>query len=166
MCGWGDERGQSIQVGAILLFATVIVAFSIYQAFVIPDQNRAVEFNHNLEVGQQVEQLRSAIVASPGRTGREPVVIKLGVRYPERAIALNPPPVSGSLRTEGTTDPDVNVSIQNADVSGETGDFWDGTSRNYSSGFVVYSPSTTSTPSPRKRCTTVRSCTIAFRRGT
>ncbi|MEA5407396.1 hypothetical protein VB773_07340 [Haloarculaceae archaeon H-GB2-1] len=140
MCGWGDERGQSIQVGAILLFATVIVAFSIYQAFVIPDQNRAVEFNHNLEVGQQVEQLRSAIVASPGRTGREPVVIKLGVRYPERAIALNPPPVSGSLRTEGTTDPDVNVSIQNADVSGETGDFWDGTSRNYSSGFVVYSP--------------------------
>ncbi|MFC6976212.1 hypothetical protein ACFQL1_18425 [Halomicroarcula sp. GCM10025709] len=62
----GDERSQSIQVGAVLLFAVLIIAFSTYQAFVVPDQNRQIEFNHNQEVQQQLQDLRNAIVSMPG----------------------------------------------------------------------------------------------------
>ncbi|MDZ7746206.1 MAG: hypothetical protein U5K28_06720 [Halobacteriales archaeon] len=46
----GDTRGQSVQVGVIILFAFAIIAFTSYQAVVVPQQNQQVEFDHNQEV--------------------------------------------------------------------------------------------------------------------
>lgn len=136
----GDERAQSIQVGAVLLFAVLIVAFSSYQAFVVPNQNRAVEFTHNQQVHSQLQDLRNAIVSVPGASSSTAVSVQLGTQYPTRAIARNPGPPSGALRTNGTVDESKTVTVANARASGETGDYWTGVDREFNSGSIVYRP--------------------------
>lgn len=96
---WGDDRGQSIQVGAILLFGVLIVIFASYQAFVVPSQNQQVEFNHNQRVQGDMIDLRNSILTTK-TTGQDGyVTVGLGTEFPARLIALNPPAPSGSLYT-------------------------------------------------------------------
>ena len=134
----GDRRAQSVQIGAVLLFAVLVIAFSSYQAFVVPNQNREVEFNHNQEVQSQLQDLRNALV-SVSSTGDRSVSVRLGAQYPSRAIARNPGRPSGSLRTVGTTDESVALTIANAQTAGETGDFWNQT-QSYNTGGIAYQP--------------------------
>jgi hypothetical protein len=137
----GDERGQAIQIGFVLIVGTLVVSFALYQAFVVPNQNREVEFNHNQEVTAQLQDLRNALVSSVSRSATVAVAVSLGTTYPSRVAALNPPPSSGTLRTIGTRDAGVNLSVNNAvaqDV--ETGDYWNGSQRNVSTGLVEYRP--------------------------
>jgi len=136
----GDQRAQSIQIGAVLLFAVLIIAFASYQAFVVPEQNREVEFNHNQQLHSQMQDLRNAVVSLRGTTSTQAVSVQLGTRYPTRAVATNPGPPSGTLRTVGTTDESVELSIANAQASSETGDFWDGTVQRYNTGGISYQP--------------------------
>jgi hypothetical protein len=134
-----DGRGQSIQIGAIILFGALIILLSTYQAFVVPDQNREVEFKHSQTVQNDMKDVRGAIIsASDGQ--RSSVSVQLGTEYPARAIFLNPGPPSGSLRTVGTTDVNVNATVKNAEASGDAGDFWDGTTHSYSTGDLIYTP--------------------------
>ncbi|PSP84670.1 hypothetical protein BRC96_04290 [Halobacteriales archaeon QS_6_64_34] len=135
----GDRRGQSIQIGAILLFSALIIAFASYQAFVVPNQNREVEFNHNQGVQSDMQDLRNAIVSVGGSDDARSVTVQLGTRYPSRLAARNPGPPSGSLDTVGTTDDRVDLTIENAQASGETGDFWNESQR-YNTGGITYSP--------------------------
>ena len=136
-----DDRAQSVQIGAVLLFAMLVVAFSSYQAFVVPNQNRAVEFNHNQDIRDQMQDLRNELVSIHGETATRSVTLALGTRYPARLVAVNPGPASGTIRTSGTADSGANLTIANATASGETGDFWNGTGRRYDTGFLVYQPS-------------------------
>jgi len=136
-----DDRAQSIQVGAVLLFAVLIIAFSSYQAFVVPNQNRAVEFNHNQQVRDQMQDLRNELVSIHGETATRSVTLTLGTRYPGRLAAVNPGPPSGTIRTIGTRPDSVNLTVANAEATGETGDFWTGVdNRTYNTGGVVYQP--------------------------
>ncbi|WP_299237119.1 hypothetical protein [Natronomonas sp.] len=120
-----DERAQSTLVGAILLFAILIIAFSSYQAFVVPNQNAEVEFNHNGDVQTDMQELRNSLldVRSVERFGKgeytvisehRSVRIRLGTQYPARLIALNPPAPSGELRTEESQS---EFRIENAGVN-------------------------------------------------
>lgn len=95
-----DERAQSILVGAILLFAILIIAFSSYQAFVVPNQNAEVEFNHNERVQNDMVEIRNELLASytTGQDGY--ATIELGTRFSPRLIALNPPAASGTFQTD------------------------------------------------------------------
>jgi hypothetical protein len=135
-----DDRAQSIQIGAVLLFAVLIIAFSSYQAFVVPEQNREVEFNHNQQVQGEMQELRNQIVSIHGETATRSVTLTLGTRYPARLVAVNPGPPSGTIRTSETADSGANLTIENATARGETGDFWNGSSQQYDTGFVVYQP--------------------------
>jgi len=115
---WDDERAQSIQVGAVLLFGALIVLFATYQAFIGPGQNQEAEFNHNQRVEGDMLDLRNAILGvaqTPGQA--ELATVELGTRFPPRLVALNPPPPSGTLTT---TDPQpVRVNASGGDVTGE-----------------------------------------------
>ncbi len=95
-----DERAQSILVGALLLFAILIIAFSSYQAFIVPNQNAEVEFNHNERVQGDMVEIRNELLASytTGRDGY--ATIELGTQFPPRILALNPPAASGTFETE------------------------------------------------------------------
>jgi hypothetical protein len=138
---FADNRGQSVQIGAVLLFGVLIISFSSYQAFVVPDQNRGIEFSHNADVQDEMTELRNTIVSMPGESTTQSTEVTLGTRYPSRAIAINPGPASGTLRTEGTTDATFNLTIENATADRDTGDRWDGSAMNYTTGNIVYDPS-------------------------
>jgi hypothetical protein len=139
-----DDRGQALQVGAVLLFGILIVLFTFWQAFVVPDQNRQVEFNHNQEIQQQMTQVRSTIISMPGETTPRSVTVNLGVQYPTRLLFSNPGPGAGSLETNNTANPTTEVKISNAVVDGSNSpgvaSFWDGTTKAYNTGSLEYSP--------------------------
>jgi hypothetical protein len=138
---WGDDRGQSIQIGAVLLFGALIVALAGYQAFVVPQQNERVEFDHSQTVQNDMQDLRNALASATGDAATRSVSVQLGTRYPARVIAVNPGPPSGSLRTAGTSDPGVAFEVINARATGETGDYWTGMdTRQYPTGALVYQP--------------------------
>jgi MYXO-CTERM domain-containing protein len=88
-----------------------------------------------------MQDLRNALVSMTGGASPRAASVQLGTRYPTRVIAVNPGPPSGSLRTEGTSDPGVAFEVANAEATGETGDFWNGTyTPQYSTGGLVYQP--------------------------
>ena len=137
----GDDRGVVVQVGAVILFGFVILAITMYQVQVVPDQNEEVEFNHNERVQDQLLDVRSAIMTTAGGGGSRSVSVTLGTNYPSRTIFLNPSPPYGKLRTVGTTTGSVNITIANAKATNpETADYWNGTNRSYSTGSLVYEP--------------------------
>jgi len=137
------DRGQSIQVGAVLLFGILIVALAVWQAVGVPNQNEQVEFDHNQEVQQQLTELRGSILSMPGSTVGQSTTVTLGTRYPARAITVNPPPASGTIETVGTTDSRSNITIANTTAGGELGDFWNTTlsdPQTYNTGRIEYQP--------------------------
>jgi len=99
---WVDRRGQSVVIGSLLIFTFLILAFSSYQAFVVPSQNQQVEAEHFQETEEQFSMLRSEVVNSVDSGETRSTAVELGVEYPTRRIALNPPPAAGRL---ATTDP-------------------------------------------------------------
>ncbi|NHN48376.1 PKD domain-containing protein [Halostella sp. JP-L12] len=135
-----DERAAAMQVGAVLLFGILIISMATYQATVVPDQNKGVEFNHNQEVQGQMQDLRNSVVSVP-RGGGGSVTVDLGTTYPSRTLFVNPGPPYGSLRTVGTNEERVNVSIENANATdAEVQDFWNGSTRAFETGAIVYRP--------------------------
>jgi len=137
-----DRRAQSIQIGAVLLFGVLIILLATYQAFVVPNQNREVEGNHVATITQQMQEVRNAIVSMPGSGGGQSITLTLGVEYPSRVIALNPPSPTGTVRTLGTTTEDVNLTVANAVATdGEVDDYWTGEKdRSVNSGGIAYRP--------------------------
>jgi hypothetical protein len=130
----------TVQIGAVLMLAIIFAALALYQVNAVPAENQAIESEHNKQVHGEMQELRNQIVSVAGGGAGGATSVTLGTTYPSRLVALNPGPASGTLRTAGTTDNRINVSIDNAKAPGETGDVWDGTNRSYNTGAVVYSP--------------------------
>jgi len=139
-----DDRAQALQIGAVLLFGLLIILFTFWQAFVVPDQNEEVEFNHNQDVQQQMTEVRSTIVSMPGQETPQSATVALGVRYPSRLLFANPNPSSGILETNNTLNPTVSLELENATaVEGESpgvADFWNGSNKSYNTGSFEYTP--------------------------
>lgn len=136
-----DRRAQSMQIGAVLLFGVLIVLLASYQAFVVPDQNREVEANHVETITGQMQDLRNAIVSVPSTHAGESITLTLGTTYPARVVAVNPDPPAGAIRTLGTEDGRVNLTVANAvATTDEVDDVWNGTGRTYDTGSLVFQP--------------------------
>ncbi|NHX35468.1 MULTISPECIES: Ig-like domain-containing protein [Halolamina] len=110
---WGDDRGQSIQVGAILLFGILIILLATFQATVIPEQNAAIEFDHSRAAQSDMQDLRNGLLQASGGDA-VPTRVNLGTTYPNRLFFINPPPAAGRLRTVGDEDPTLNVTLANS----------------------------------------------------
>lgn len=135
----GDRRGQSVQLGAVLLFGIIVIALTGYQAVVVPQQNAEVEFDTYLTATEDMESLRAALsVATRGDTTSS--TVRTGVSYPFRGIFINPPPTTGSLDTgEPRT-----VTVENATVvdGGNAAAYWSDQEKwNYTTKPVVFRPS-------------------------
>ena len=118
-----DERGVSLVVGFVLIFALIMIVFTIYQADVVPAQNEQVEFEHSQTVEGQMEQLSAAIVNTAGSGANTSVSqrtsIQTGVQYPSRAFAINPGNPVGAL--EATDPQPVVISGVDTKSGGEVG---------------------------------------------
>lgn len=107
-----DERGQPVVIGALLVFAILVLAFAGYQAHVVPQQNAGVEFQHSQQVEDDMVDLRVAIVEGAIGEGDKSTSVQLGTQYPTRLIALNPAPPAGTLRT---------TSAEKIEITGQIG---------------------------------------------
>ncbi|WP_159900672.1 type IV pilin [Salinirussus salinus] len=130
-------RAVSPVIGAVLMLALALVLLAVLQSTAIPALNAQEEFRHNQEAQTDLVELESTVdrVAAVG-TG-ETGTVAVGYRYPPRLLFINPPPVTGTLRT---TDPGE-VTVTNATTSGETGDYWTGGNRTFETTTLVYTPS-------------------------
>ena len=115
----GDERGQSVVIGSLLVFTILVLAFSGYQAFVVPEQNAEVEADHHRTVEDQFAELRTNVVNAVESDATRSTTIDLGATYPSRAVALNPPPAAGRLDTEEVGPVDVTEGGAPKDVCSE-----------------------------------------------
>ena len=133
-----DDRGQALQVGAILLFGILIVGLALYQGTVVPDQNERVEYETYLQASNDVTQLDNQINRAAAQDYPTRTQVRTGVSYPTRLVTVNPGPPGNRLRT-GEVRP---IQITNARaVSGEennTRTYWNGTPRNYSTASIQF----------------------------
>lgn len=95
-----DNRGVSSLIGTVLLLGFLVILLSIYQAQFVPSQNKQVEFDHSIEVQNDMLDLRNAILSADTTGQTTFATVKLGFQYPNRLIAVNPGPPSGTLETE------------------------------------------------------------------
>lgn len=95
-----DNRGVSTLIGAVLLLGFLIVMLSVYQAQFVPLQNKQVEFDHSIDVQNDMLEVRNAILSSDTTGETTFATVKLGPEYPNRFITVNPGPASGTLETE------------------------------------------------------------------
>jgi hypothetical protein len=113
-------------IGTVILFGFLILALSLYQVQVVPQENAQVEFQHFEDVQNDLVELRNAI-SSAGQSERPQFVgVKLGTNYQNRLFTINPPDPAGTLRTS----PAYNITI--------TDDY--NTTENVSTRFVEYRP--------------------------
>ncbi|WP_231185082.1 hypothetical protein [Haladaptatus sp. DYF46] len=132
-----DERGVTVQVGTVLLFATLVVAMSLYQATAIPSQNEGVEFRHNERVQGQMQDVRNAVLRTGATGTSQSTSVTLGTQYPGHVLFVNPPPASGTLRTTelGT------LSVENLTaIDPETKEYFDESRHSFSTRALVYAP--------------------------
>lgn len=133
-----DDRGQAVQVGAILLFAALIIFLSVYQAQVVPSQNRGIEFESYQAASGDVVTLRNAILDAAGRDVQTGVTVETGTDYPSRVFFINPPPATGRVHAQ----PARNLTLSNATAAsgGEVDEFWDGSAKNVSTRAIEFDP--------------------------
>lgn len=114
-----DERAVSPVVGFVLIFALIMIVFTIYQSSVVPTQNEEVEFKHSQTVEGQMSRLNDAIQQAGASAVPRSVTIDTGVQYPDRAFAINPGSPVGTLET---------VDAPNVTLSGLSDDsgYWRG----------------------------------------
>ena len=120
-----DTRGVTVQVGAVLLFATIIIALSLYQATVVPSQNADVEYKHSQAVEGQLADVRNALLSTAATGNSRPASVALGTQYPSRVFLMNPPPPAGTLRTGSYENNTISVANVRA-ANEETAQFIDG----------------------------------------
>ncbi|MFB6108044.1 MAG: hypothetical protein ABEJ82_04270 [Haloplanus sp.] len=135
------NRGQAIQIGAILVFAILILGISIYQATVVPQQNARVEFDGYKQASTDMVSLRNDIRSAATTGEASGTTVKTGVTYPQRSIFVNPGPPAGTISTDDDT---PNVTLTGVTpVASETENvrkFWNATSGTYETKRVTFSP--------------------------
>lgn len=134
--GGRTDRGVSEVLGAILIFALLLILLVIIQTAAVPAMNQEIEFSHNQRVQGDMQSLGEQVDFTAARGAESSTTIEMGVRYPTRMFLLNPPPASGSLTTEATM-----ISIENAEATDrEIDDYWNGDVRNFDSRRLTYAP--------------------------
>jgi hypothetical protein len=133
----GDDRGQAVQIGFVLIFGILIITVSIFQAAIVPNQNRTVEFNHYQEVRNDMTMLYTEIVTlgASSKSGQVLTPVTLGTRYPARLVFINPPPATGTIQSSDQGS--ISISLESSPP--DTNDITDICGGAATTG-VVYSP--------------------------
>jgi len=94
-----DRRGQSVVIGTVILFGFLILALSLYQVQVVPQQNGQVEFQHFEDVRNDLVELRAGVLQAGSTDRPQYQTVRLGTSYSTRLFAINPPAPAGTIRT-------------------------------------------------------------------
>jgi len=94
-----DNRAVSTVIGVVILFGFLILALSLYQVEIVPQQNAEMEFQHSGEVRNDLVELRAGILQAGSIDQPQYQTVQLGTSYPTRVFTINPPPPAGTIRT-------------------------------------------------------------------
>ena len=134
-----DSRGQSLQIGAILLFGFLLIALTTAQANLVPADISRSELDHSKQVADQMVAFETAVFETSVTGQPQPTTLDLGPAYDDRLLFVYPPPRAGTLRT---TEP-ATLHIDNAEAVGDDDAFdtyWNGTTRSYTTRAITYEP--------------------------
>lgn len=132
-----DDRGVSEVVGFVFVFGFLVALFVAWQATVVPAENKEVEFSAYLEATGDVTDLRNAVLAAAARGTQTGETVRAGTRYPARALFVNPPQSSGTVRTT-RAEAVVLANVSAADA--DTRDYWNGTARAFTTREIRFEP--------------------------
>jgi hypothetical protein len=120
----GEDRAVSELLGAVLVFALLVLLLVLAQVTLVPALNQQVEFEHSQRVSDDFGDLQasSSRVASTGVA--EQTALELGVNYPNRPLLLNPGPVQGRIQARPVSG---GLTLANVAVpsNAETDEYWD-----------------------------------------
>jgi len=94
-----DNRAVSEVIGVVILFGFLIIALSMYQVEVVPQQNAETEFQHSGEVRNDLVELRAGILQAGSIDQPQYQTVQLGTTYSTRVFSINPPAPAGTIRT-------------------------------------------------------------------
>ena len=94
-----DNRAVSSVIGVVILFGFLILALSLYQVEVVPQQNAEAEFQHSGEVRNDLVELRAGILQAGSIDQPQYQTVQLGNTYSTRVFAINPPAPAGTIQT-------------------------------------------------------------------
>jgi len=114
----GDTRAVTQVLGFILLFGILTIAFTSYQAQIVPQQNAETEFEHFQENQDDLVDLRSSILTAGTSDRAQYPTVELGTNYRTRILALNGPPPAGTLQT--TESYPITISNESDSVTVDT----------------------------------------------
>ncbi|SNR77450.1 Polymer-forming protein [Halorubrum ezzemoulense] len=94
-----DNRAVAPVIGVVILFGFLILALSLYQVEIVPQQNAETEFQHSGEVRNDLVELRAGILQAGSIDQPQYQTVELGTTYSTRVFAINPPAPAGTIRT-------------------------------------------------------------------
>lgn len=103
-----DNQAVSPVIGAVLIFAMLIIAFSIVQANIIPSQNEKIEAGHYGAVQDDLKQVQADLLTAAESGSSRAGTVQLGPSYPPRLISINAGPPAGQLRTNSVDGNQIN----------------------------------------------------------
>lgn len=104
-----NERAQAMQIGFILIFGLFILMLTMYQANIVPDQNRKAEITHSNELEFEFSNIESNIFNTGMKGTPTTESYQMSMRYPSRLITINPYPPDWNLYTSSPK----NITISN-----------------------------------------------------
>ena len=125
-------------LGAILVFAILVTAVSLFQVTIVPQANEEAEFGHSAQVREDMGELRSAVVTVGTSGTSRSVSVRTGTSYPTWALAVDPGDPNGALTSTTVTGAVELDGLTAAD--GEADDYWDGSTTSFDSEHVAYRP--------------------------
>lgn len=133
------DRGQSLQIGATLLFGFLVLALTTAQAGLVPADISRAELDHSQRVADQLVSLETAVFKTSVTGHPQPTTLDLGPDYNDRLLFAYPPPPAGTLNTTAP----ATLAIDNAAAVTDTGSFdtyWNGTTHSYDTRAITYEP--------------------------
>ena len=94
-----DNRAVAPVIGVVILFGFLILALSLYQVEIVPQQNAETEFQHSGDVRNDLVELRAGILQAGSIDQPQYQTVQLGTTYSTRVFAINPPAPAGTIRT-------------------------------------------------------------------
>ena len=101
---WDDSRGISALIGVMFLFAFAVILISMNQAYIVPQENSEIEFQHFQDTRSDMVSVQNSVLTAGKADVSQYPTVQLGTNYPPRIFAVNPPPASGTLRTSEAYD--------------------------------------------------------------
>ena len=131
-----DDRGVSEVLGAILMFALVILLIALIQLNAVPAANQQVEFEHNQRVQGDLQEFQGVFLRSATTNTDGSAAIEVGTSYPSRFFLFNPPDPTGTV----SVGDGGQIRLENVYATGETRDYLNGDERQFDTRFLTYAP--------------------------